>query len=432
MAKKSNTINKISEQLSELNINLFRIDDEVLKGMHLSFYDLSDERHDSYTVHFLPDIVFIVLFSVLSNCKEWEEIHDFAEIHKEWFSKFLKLPAGIPSVSTLQRTMAIIEPSELEVILVNIILTTLKEYEKILQTKETQEKEILSLDGKVCKKSKRTTSINGEIKSINAMTAFSNKYEVALTTIFIEEKTNEIPTGEKIIEKLNLKDVIVTADALNTQKKTVEAIIKSKGDYVLALKNNHGNFYDDVKVYFEDNEHLEKSDSIKTTEKSHSSIISYKYYCTNDINWLENKSEWKNLKSIAFVYKQIENLNTGKITEERRYYITSLNNDIGNIAKAIREHWGIENKLHWQLDYTFKEDCNLTYIGNSGKNLNIIRKFCLSLLKLIKENYKNKSLAKIQFLLGINFENEIPKVINYLNTYKIKEELAAKTNSSIL
>lgn len=430
MSKKSSIINEISEQLNELNVDIFEVDKEVLKEIHLSFYDLTDDRHDSYTLHFLPDIIFIILFSILANCKEWGEIYDFAEIHKEWFSQFLKLPGGIPSISTLQRIIAIIEPSELEVILVNIILTTLKEYEEILQI--DKEKDIVSLDGKTCNGSKRQNSKDGKVKSTNAMSAFSNRYEVALTTAFIGEKTNEIPMGEKIINKLNLKDVIVTADALNTQKKTVKAIIKSKGDYVLALKNNHEDFYDDVKTYFEDEEHLDRCDYIKEEEKSHSSLIQYQYFATNDVEWLLNKEEWECLTSLACVVKEVYDLITGEYTRECRYYISSLNNDIKNIAKSIREHWGIENKLHWQLDYTFKEDKSTTFVGNSQKNLNIIRKFCLSLLKLVKENYQNRSLAKIQFRLSINFENEIPKFINYLNTDKIKEELASRTNSSIL
>lgn len=430
MAKKSSILREISEQLGKIDINIDNIDEETIKEIYLSLYEVTDERHDSYTIHFMPDIIFIVIFSVLANCKEWEEIHDFAEIHNEWFTKFLKLPGGIPSISTLQRIIAIIEPGELEVILVNIILTTLKEYEKILQI--DKEKDILSLDGKTCNNSKRQNSKNGKVKSVNAMSAFSNRYEVALATAFIGEKTNEIPTGEKILEKMNLKDVIVTADALNTQKKTVKAIVNSKGDYVLALKNNHGDFYDDVRVYFEDEYNLDRCDYIKEEEKSHSSLIQYQYFTTNDIEWLTNKEEWEGLTSIACVNKEIYNLITGEYTTESRYYISSLNKDIKNTAKSIREHWGIENKLHWQLDYTFKEDKNTTFVGNSQKNLNIIRKFCLSILKLVKENYQNKSLAKIQFRLGVNFENEIPKFINYLNTDKIKKELASRTNSSIL
>lgn len=429
MAKSSSIIKEISTQLNDLNINVLEIDKEILKEIHLSFYNLSDERHDSYSIHFLPDIVFMSLFSILSNCKDWNEIHEFCKIHYNWFKQFLKLPCGIPSISTFQRIMAIISPEELEGILVNIILTTLKNYEEIL--KINKDKDIVSLDGKICNYSKRQSSKNGKVKSVNAMSAFSNRYEIALNTAFISEKSNEIPAGPDIIKKLNLKDVIVTADALNTQKKTAEAIINSKGDYVLALKNNHKDFYDDVKVYFDDEENLMKCDYIKEEEKSHSSLIQYQYFATTDINWLNNKEDWANLSSIACVIKEAYNLITGETIREKRYYISSLKNDIKNITKAIREHWGIENKLHWQLDYTFKEDKSTTFVGNSQKNLNIIRKFCLSLLKLVKENY-NKSLAKIQFILGINFENEIPKLINYLNTNKIKEELAKLTNSSIL
>lgn len=429
MAKKSSILSEIGKELQKLNINIYKIDEEAIKEIHLSFYDISDTRHDSYTYHFLPDVVFIVMISMLSNCKEWDEIYEFAKIHYKWLKKYLKLPGGIPSISTMQRIMAIIEPSELEPILVNIILTTLKEYEEIFKIEK--EKDIISLDGKTCNKSKRESTIKGKIKSVNAMTAFSSRYEVALTTAFIGEKNNEITTGPEIIKKLNLKDVIITADALNTQKKTVSEITNAKGDYVLALKNNQGDFYENVKTYFKDKEHQEKSLFYGEREKSHSAIIEYQYYSTSNIKWLEQKDKWEKLQSIVWVHKEIENLITGEVVEEDRYYISSLKNDIKNISKAIREHWGIENKLHWQLDYTFKEDSSTTFVGNSQKNLNIIRKFCLSLLKLVKGNY-NKSLNKIQFRLGINFENEIPQLINYLNTPKIKEELSMSYNSSIL
>lgn len=429
MAKKSSILHEISSQLEGLNIDIYNIDEDMLKEIHLAFYNISDDRIDSYSYHFLPDIVFIVLFSILSNCNEWDEIHEFAIVHYEWFKKFLKLPAGIPSVSTFQRIMAIISPKELENILVNIILTTLKNYEEIFNIEK--EKDITSLDGKTCNKSKRSNTANGKISSVNAMSAFSNRYEVALTTAFIAEKTNEIPTGPKIIKMLNLKDVIITADALNTQKNTVKEIIESKGDYVLALKNNQGDFYDNVKTYFKDEDNQLDCLTYEEKEKSHSSIIEYKYYSSSEIEWLENKDDWKKLNSIAWVHKKSENLITGEIVTEDRYYISSLKDDINNISRAIREHWGIENKLHWHLDYTFKEDSNTTFIGNSQKNLNIIRKFCLSLLKLVQSNY-NKSLKKIKFKLGIDFENEIPKLINYLNTDKIKKELILMSSSSIL
>ena len=212
MARKSSILGKISSKLEGLDIDIYKIDEEMLKEIHLAFYDISDERNDSYTYHFLPDIVFIVLFSVLSNCKEWDEIYEFANIHYNWFKKYLKLPCGIPSVSTFQRIIAIISPAELESILVNIILSTLKDYEEIFKIEK--EKDITSLDGKVCNKSKRSNSINGKIKSVNAMSAFSSRYEVALTTMFIGEKTNEIPEAQKVLKTMNLKKTIVTLDSL--------------------------------------------------------------------------------------------------------------------------------------------------------------------------------------------------------------------------
>ena len=155
------------------------------------------------------------------------------------------------------------------------------------------------------------------------------------------------------------------------------------------------------------------------TEKAHNQIEKRTYIMTSDIEWLTNKEKWINLKSIGIVIR--EYTSNGKNVKEVRYYISDLlSSEINEFKKAVRYEWGIENNLHWHLDYTFKEDNNLTMNKNAQSNLNILRKLCLNILKLIRPFY-NKSLKLIRFIISQNFNNEMLKILSYINVEKLKK-----------
>ena len=161
-------------------------------------------------------------------------------------------------------------------------------------------------------------------------------------------------------------------------------------------------------------------------EKSHSKIITRKYYMTSKISWLENKEKWEKLKSIGVEKKTIESIQTGKVIEENRYFIISFKDDIHSFADAVRKHWGVENNLHAPLDIVFKEDANRTLEKNGAKNLGILKRICLAVLKFV-QTYYNLSLNKIRFLLSIDFEKEIENVFKLLNTNDIAKLLEKNT-----
>lgn len=285
-----------------------------------------------------------------------------------------------------------------------------------------------SIDGKTTNSSSRSSLTTTKISPLNTMSVYSHNYGVSIIQDYIKEKNNEISMGPKLLEQLNLKNCIVTSDALNTQKETVKSIIKKNGDYVLALKANQKNFYDEIKEYFLDDTFLkpiEQENYFEETEKSHSKIINRKYYLTNDIKWINGYKNWKGLKSIGLEIKTIENLQTGEVVEERRYYIVSFENDINTFKEAVRKHWGIENNLHAPLDIIFKEDKNKALEKNGAKNSGILRRIALMILKLVQVFY-NKSMKLIMYELSLDFENEIenifkllkPELINQLKTHK--------------
>ena len=255
------------------------------------------------------------------------------------------------------------------------------------------------------------------------MSVYSHNYGVSIIQDYIKDKDNEIPMGPKLLEQLDLKNCIVTSDALNTQKETVKSIIKKNGDYVLALKGNQKNFYNEIREYFLDNDFLkqiEQENYFEETEKSHSKIINRKYYLTNDIKWINGYKNWEGLKSIGLEIKTIENLQTGEVTEERRHYIVSFENDINNFKEAVRKHWGIENNLHAPLDIIFKEDKNKTLEKNGAKNLGILRRIALMILKLVQVFY-NKSMKLIMYELSLDFENEIENIFKLLKPELINQ-----------
>lgn len=419
MARKSKLLEQLGEQMKGIEIKTENIDIEVLKEITISMKDITDYRADiSYQP--LENIIMIVFIGLLSNCNEWTEIHEFAVLKYKWFSKFLDLEFGIPSLSTIRKTMALIDPRELEEISVKLIIKKIEEYMSILQIEKTKEKDILAYDGKVCRSSKRDNTKNGEIKPVNAMTVFNVTKDISLATHFIEDKTNEIPTGPELIKLLDLTNTISTFDALNTQEKTIKAIADKGGDYVAALKGNQHNFYDDVVTYFEDKDLYKDAYNMchyEENEGAHNQIEKRTYILTEDISWL-NTNKWKNIKTIGLCKKECIKGKEKQV--EIRYYISSLSiKEIKDFARAVREEWGIENNLHWYLDVVFKEDFNTTMNKNAQANLNILRKLALNILKLVKPFY-NKSLKLIRFRIGQNFEEEISTIFKYLNTDELR------------
>ena len=415
MSKISKELLELKQLLKEDDLEFYK--DEEIEKLNLDFlidyvYDnefiLDDSRHNGYTLHSLESIFIIVIFALLANCNTYKEIELFIDIHYNWLINKLKLENGIPSISTIRRVISIINPKELENLCNQIFFNYIKNKDNIYTSNDLIITDILSLDGKTANGSEINT-IKGKINKINSMSAYSIKYNKTLATEFIKEKTNEIPTGPELLKRIDIKNMVVTFDALNTQEKTITYIKSKKGHYVAPIKDNHKDFCDELKVYFHDTKFLNKCEKNITIEKSHNQLEKREYYFTNDIDWITCKEKWMGLKSIGYLRKYCNK----KIIEER-YFISDIDSKYVDIlSNVIRSEWQIENNLHWYLDTVFKEDQNKSYIENSQKNLNIIRKFCLGIIKQIKDNYK-QSVNSIRLILSMDFEKEIERIFNSL------------------
>jgi predicted transposase YbfD/YdcC len=433
MARKARKLLEMQKLFEENEIDFTLFDDEeVVKQLMEKISTVNDIRHESYIRHKLIDIIMITLFAVLSNANEWAEIEEFGKAKEQWLRKFLELPFGIPTDDTIRIVISNLDSRYFYTLVieflmekVNEILNSFNGLENPIDTASVEDKEILSVDGKTSCGSKRNDTDVIGAKALHTLNVYSSNYGICTGQVFVDEKSNEIPAMIDLLKIIDVKDAVVTWDALNTQKDTVAAVIKNKGDYVGALKGNQHNFYKDVKLYF-DEEVLQalRKDKLKhkkTKEKEHSAIIEREYFLTDDIKWLYNIEKWAGLKSIGLERKTINKKN-GDIVIEERYFICSIFN-IELFARAVREHWGVENGLHWHLDYTFKDDKNTTMDKNGARNLQLIKKIALSILKTVQTLYK-VSLKRIRYKLSLNFENEIERIFKMLNTHDIKSFLA--------
>ena len=420
MAKKCKKLEEIKNTIKELNINYEEIDLSVLNNFVTITKKLDDARVQYKVKHNMSDIVIITLLGILANANTWNEIHCFAVSHEKWLKTFLELPSGIPSHDTIQRVIAIINPSALYTSTVKYLINLIDNL-----ASKTKEKDIKSMDGKTINGSSRSELTTDKILPTNIMSIYSHDYGMAIIQDFIGEKSNEIPMGPELIKQLNLRDSIITADALNTQKETVKAIIKAKGDYVLALKANQGTMYQEVSEYFHDTDLLKDLEYYSEIEKYHSKLIKREYYMTNNINWITNYKDWRKMKAIGYERKTIESLNNDKKTVEERFFIISFENDIKVFADAVRKHWGVENNLHAPLDIVFKEDNNTTLEKNGARNLSILKRIALNIIKLVQCFY-NISLKLIRYKISMNTEEELEKIFKTINTIQIKSMLESQ------
>lgn len=364
---------------------------------------IEDVRQEKKVRHKLKDIIVIVLFATLANVDDWVEMEFFANYHQDYLRKYIELKNGIPSHDTLCRVFGMISP--------DVIQQLYQKWQELLNREEGEAiKRIICIDGKTMRSNKRKDSRPNHIVS-----AWSREDGFCLGQKAVEEKSNEITAIPQVLEKIQIKGQVVTIDAMGTQTAIAEKIRSKRADYVLALKRNQGNLWEDVSLYLMDEEVKrkirEKGNYKRTVEKARSQIEIREYYQTEETGWLSQKKEWKGLKSIGMEEKTIR-AEGKEEKKEYRYYISSLKTDVELFSRAVRGHWSVES-MHWHLDVTFREDANTTLDKQASQNLNIIRKWSLSILKMIEIFRPNISIKKKRFVISMNPAEFLEQVLNF-------------------
>lgn len=333
----------------------------------------------------LVNILFMSICAVIAGADDFVAIAKFANLKKSWFGKFLDLSSGIPSHDRFNAIINALDPNEFEPLLLDW-LTDLH---------EITSGQVIAIDGKTLRRSYDRTSGKA---AIHMVSAWATANHISLGQTIVAEKSNEITAIPKLLEIIEVSGSLVTIDAMGCQTKIASKIIAEGADYCLAVKGNQPTLHDGIKDFFL--EHLENDfamvDVIEhhTQEKDHGRVDQRSYYLCELPTKLPDASRWAGLQAIGM---SINNTSRSKGDELAiRYYIVSKVLTGKEFAGAVRDHWGIENSCHWQLDVTFGEDQCRIRKGHGDENFSTLRRNALSLLKkemTAKCGVKNKRLT---------------------------------------
>lgn len=346
----------------ELDLNAFR--DSVLNF----FKTIPDPRSKDNLKYKLEHIFFIILAAILAGANSIRKIALFVKTKEEWIMNLIEIDT-IPSYGAIWWILVRVKPDLLR----ELITEWLSNLPQDLRD------QILAIDGKrLC----GTQSDDKLRPFLHLVSLFAVDRGIILKQKPVESKSNEITAIPVLLDGIDIKGAIITADAMGCQREIAAQICEKGADYVLALKGNAGLIYDEVVNYFKQAKEA-AYDGVEHTfyheeEKGHGRVISRQVRGIEELDWLPQAGNWECLQCLVEV--ESKRIEKGKSSTEHRYYITSLKADAKKLSRVIREHWRIENNLHWQLDVNFAEDSSVVNTGNAAENLAIFRRMALNML----------------------------------------------------
>lgn len=352
-------------------------------GFEVCFSSLEDPRIERKKLYPLEEILFVVLSGKICGAESWRDFVTFGREKLSFLREYFPFKAGIPCKDTFSRLFAALDSEAFKTCFVGWV----KKFQEALAP------QVVAIDGKRLCKSFDTAS---ETSAIHMVSAFATDARLVLGQQKVDHKSNEITAIPKLLDLLSLKGCVVTLDAMGCQKEIAAHIVSKGAEYVLALKGNQGTLHDDVRLFFE-TEKDEKGvieDFYEEVDKGHGRIEIRKCSVTSNMRWLRQKHEWAKLKSLVMLEET--QIKKGKESHEKRFFITSLPPDAKTIARAVRAHWGVENRVHWTLDVVFSEDLSRVRTKNAAHNMAIVRHFVLNMLRRAKQGMKNMSLKGLR------------------------------------
>src|SRR5689334_5407057 len=287
-----------------------------LAAIEEHFGKVSDPRVDRTKEHKLIDIIAIAICAVICGAEGWTDIENFGNSKLSWLKSFLELPNGIPSHDTFGRVFSMIDAEQFQ----------LAFYEWVWAVNDIIQGQIINIDGKQLRGSKDRGL--GK-RAIYMVSAWAEENELVLGQRKVDEKSNEITAIPELLKLLALSGCMVTIDAIGTQTNIAQTIVEAQADYVLSVKENQGNLFEDISVLFAvdqvQNFKYASFEYEKTTNKGHGRIEVRECWSTSNpeyLNLIRNVQNWLGLKSIAMVVctRIIDN----KETKHVRFYISSL------------------------------------------------------------------------------------------------------------
>ena len=344
-----------------------------LEAIEEHFSKVTDPRKDRTKDHKLIDIIVIAICAVICGAEGWVDIELYGNSKLHWLSTFLELPNGIPSHDTFGRVFSLIDAQQFQFAF----------YDWVLAVNEITAGQVINIDGKCLRGSdeKRLGK-----RAIYMVSAWAEANEIVLGQRKVDEKSNEMTAIPELLKILSISGCIVTIDAIGTQTNIAQTIIEAKADYVLSVKKNQGNLFEDISVLFAVDQKQDfkyaSFDYIKTVNKGHGRIDVRECWSTSNpeyLNLIRNVQAWTGLQSIAMIV--CTRIIGETQTKQIRFYISSLPSDAKRILETVRKHWSIENELHWVLDVALNEDRSRVRKDQAPENLAVLRHIALNLLK---------------------------------------------------
>jgi predicted transposase YbfD/YdcC len=337
--------------------------------------------------HPLVDVLVLGFCGVLCGCDDFVEIEAFGRSKEDFFRRFLELPHGIPSHDTFRRVFQAICPQALQHCLIHWL-------KGVRQTARPADGEVIAIDGKALR---RTFDRGRGLGALHVVSAWATANGLTLGQVAVDAESNEVTAIPHLIELLDLKDCVVTIDAAGCQKEIAAQIVAKDADYVLALKANQPTLHEQVSDYFLGQLGEEKPDSKlrrhRQVEEGHGRTETRETFVAPATKEMIAPGAWLGLATIVLVIRRCVDHVTGKASDEVRYFISSLPAKVKRLAGAVRQHWGIENGLHWVLDVAFNEDRMRQRDRNGIENLALLNRLAVSLLrqdKTVKAGVKCK------------------------------------------
>lgn len=348
------------------------------------FSGVDDPRADNRW-HLLIEMIVIAICAAICGADGWSDVELFGHAKYDWLKQFLCLPHGIPAHDTFGRVFALLDAEPFQRSFMSWVQAV----------REVTGGQIVPVDGK---KLRRSYDKHLGKEAIYMVSAWASENRMVLGQLKVDDKSNEIPAGPELLDMLEIAGCIVTADAMNCQKKTAQKVVEKDADYVLDVKDNQEGLCTAIQELFEfaAEQDFVDCDYHKTVDKDHGRIEVRECWTTSapDYLWyLPNLDQWAGLRSIAMV--RSERRRNKETMVKHRYFISSLESDAKLTLQAVRTHWEIENKVHWLLDVVFREDDSRIRKGHAPQNLAVIRHIALNLLRretTLKRGIKAKRL----------------------------------------
>ena len=330
------------------------------------FASLADPRVERTRHHGLRELVFMTVLAVVCGEESWDDTADFASERKDWRGTLLNLPHGTPCADTFRRVWSAIDPKQF-----NACFT-----QWLQSPRAGTDGKLVAIDGKTL----RGSGTPGR-PPLHMVSAWVLENNLIFGQVATHQKSNEITAIPELLETLDLKGATVNIDAMGCQKTIAKKILEKKASYLLAVKGNHPHPHEDIKEYFDDARISFVGDEDIDVDKGHGRLEWRRVRVCRDIKWIDRSKAFAKLSAIVEV--EARRTFPNHSTRDRRLYVTSSTATAAVLARQIRGHWGIENKVHWMLDVTLREDGARPRKDHAPEDVSVLRRLTMNLLKQV-------------------------------------------------